>query len=270
MKKISVILQQILQITVFYSFSCQSCEFNEVKVTVECSEVKSVSFDINHKFLTCESTSSDLTVIEFKVEVANVKISNKSMEALSIKNAAKMNFLPTGIKNFFPKLKALEVENCGLIHIDRHDMKELGADLLFISIKKTEVFALGGGLFECNPKLESVIFAENPLSYIDPQLFTNFKKMKSLSHVKFKKCNCMFSNYHVNDIIDLTGRREIASYNWDVHKCNDISTQLRHMDQFNQRETFINKNIFINELKKLKTDVDKVDFKLSEVLQNLF
>lgn len=50
----------------------------------------------------------------------------ESSEAVSIKNSENLKCLPSRIHFYFPNIKAFEVENCSLVHIDRQDMRELG------------------------------------------------------------------------------------------------------------------------------------------------
>lgn len=151
-----------------------------------------------------------------------------------------LKFLPSGIKKCFPHLKAFEVEDCGLTHIDQYDMKELGSDLQFIRFKKTKLYAIEGVLFEFNQKLINVSFVDNQLSYIDPQLYENFKIMKSLQHVELKNCKCVKRSGQIVDII-LTGNG-IRSDNWNsqyAHECKDISSQLRYTHQIQRRKIFL-------------------------------
>lgn len=242
MKKFSIILLQVLQF--FFSAENQTSALNELKVTIECSQVKTISYDEIHKFQTCESVRPDLIVTDFRVEVTVVlNAKNKNyyttpIEAFSITNASNLKFLPSAIKTNFPSLRAFDVEDCGLIHIDRHDMRELGTDILFIRFKNTKLYALEGNLFENNQKLKKVIFEKSPLNYIDPQLFENLKRIKSLNLVEFIKCHCVKYKNVTSDFV-VTFKKPIDDSNWDAHSCSDHSTQLRYILQIQRRETFL-------------------------------
>lgn len=174
--------------------------------------------------LTC--MQYELSVISFNYKVKDVHFENgttiaaDTIEYLVFYKPNKVKFLPLGIKEKLPKLKALQVWYGGLEHLDQRDMKPFGSDLLYASFHMTELTALEADLFKFNPNLIQVFFYGNPLKYIVPQLFENFKQMRALNLINLLSCGC------VNKFFSKSSGNDIKTFEWNATSCNDASADL--------------------------------------------
>lgn len=84
----------------------------------------------------------------------------------------------------------------------------------------TELTALEADLFEYNPNLIEVYFYGNPLKYIEPQLFENFKQMRELNQINLLSCGC------VHNLFSKSSGNNIKTFDWNATSCDDAATNL--------------------------------------------
>lgn len=152
---------------------------DESERSVKCETIKKFMWSKVGLISTCKASSS-IEINTFETEIADIVDSkgyslrkSNNILGLWIKNA-KVSFIPGNVKTIFPQLKALSVENSGLLTLDKEDMRQFGGDIIQISFFDNSIRALKGDLFEFNNNLEYVDFSSNPIEFIDARIFDNF------------------------------------------------------------------------------------------------
>lgn len=112
---------------------------------------------------------------------------NKDVDAVSICNIS-LNHFPRLIGQFFPNLKILTVNSCGIKRITRFNFTGL-ANLEQLMMNGNKITTLPDGLFEDTPALEAVSFYGNKVKFIHSNIFN------SLSYLKY-------ANFKMNINID--------------------------------------------------------------------
>lgn len=263
---------------VFQIYFCTSFMFfgmiksqTKTKINITCSNFVVYSYNSYHdnslkKIVSCVISNS-LIVKYPNVQVAKVlnkdqTLSNTSAtEGVSVDGAGNMNFLPSGIKENFPKLKVLAVYDSKLIHLDSYDMKQFGSDLVYARFYKTSLTALDGGIFEFNPNLFFINFENNPLKYVDPLLFENFKHMTALIEVDINRSDC------INKVLVKNETENFENVDWNAEKCNDDNEKIKNLERINYRVRISVQNY--EEL--LKENRDKIikEIKENDVIFNV-
>lgn len=139
-----------------------------------------------------------------------------------------VKFLPTGIKKFFPKLIALNTHNCGLTHLERNDMRQFGNDITYAHFGRNLLTALEDDLFKFNPNLMSIYLSENPLKYINPELFYNLKQMARITRVDFENSKC----------ISEKTRSFPDNFTFDATNCSDQTARNENLRIIGERHEF--------------------------------
>jgi len=88
-----------------------------------------------------------------------------------------VHFFPQDLDNYFPNLKAIWIENCGLKEITQSDLKSF-PHLVNCYMPKNSLIMIDEGLFDFNPKLEFVGFGDNDIVHIHPNVFDNLSKLR--------------------------------------------------------------------------------------------
>lgn len=190
------------------------------------------SFLISSSVVTC-FVFENMTVNSFDVNIENVlfedktEVNSSKIEGLYIKGAKNMNFLPMGIKEKIPKLRVLAIYHSGLIHLDKYDMQQFGSDLEYARFSNTSLTALAEDVFMYNSNLIYINLENNPLKFIDPLLFENFKKMVNLEEIDINHSYCIAEYFVKVSPIE----RNITSFNWNAEKCDDFFKKARNLER---------------------------------------
>lgn len=169
------------------------------------------------------------TKIDKIVDSSGSEIDTTNIEMLKIRTGKKtVKFVPAGIKKKFPDLKVFTIENSGLTHLEREDMRQFGADLGFVSFSENSLTALPGNLLEFNPNVKYIYIRQNPLKYIDGALFQHFKSMEKLRTVNFEHCNCISKESD-----------SPKTFEWNSNqRCNDEEAKQENFNMIDQRKAF--------------------------------
>lgn len=265
-KKVCNILIHI--IAILCSATCQS---DRHEVDIVCTEVKLMELSHVGQLQTCISNSTRPSVTEFNTNVRNVLyvdgtiVATDLIEALYFAASQELNLLPNGIKESFPNLKALIVQNSVLKHIDQQDMEQFGSDLLMVQFYDSELTALKGNVFMHNPNLVYVDFEKSPLKFIDPELFENFKQMESLKEIDLSNCGCINKRY------EKSVGHEIEGFQWNA-ECNDVFALISNNERIHSREAIANEErlgAIINDNNDVRSELKKEVAKLRSALNDV-
>lgn len=203
----------------------RNVENTRVKVKIECREIYEHRWwYLEGKYVTCRDWPSSLIIDRKGVVLDEVVHSNgtkvehvSSIKALSIIKAD-MKFLPKGIKDKFPSLKAIDIASSGMTHLDVDNMKQFGSDLEYASFGQNEITVLRANLFQFNPKLIAISFNANPLKIIEPEFFVNLLKMYDLVSVTLWNSGC------IDDGFGMKHNHRIETFEWESKNCGNRIT----------------------------------------------
>lgn len=181
--------------------------------------------------LVCTDSSGSLNVYHPDMEIG--KVLNKygveleakdleSIEALNIKYSLDMKFMPKGFLEKFPNLKALKIDNCGLIYVDKNSFKQFGSEFEVFDIYENKLTVLYADLFEFNPNLKFISFMGNPLMHIEMTLIDSLREMHSLEYFLLWECLC------TNDSFQTHLGHNIHNFTWHLAKCNDTKAWIQN------------------------------------------
>lgn len=243
----------------YHIVASHSNVFNQSSIDLVCSTVKLKDFENIGELQTCH-VASTTAIITDNIQIRNIIITESksnvtadSIEAIYFEKSPELKFLPHGIKEKLPNLKALRVEKSNLSHVDQLVMKQFGSDLSYAGFIDTGLNILEGDLFIHNPNLIYVGFKKNRLEIIDPELFEHFEQMADLMTIDFIECNCINQTYSKNNSGD------IKSFNWNFEKCN-------HDGSSKSLSRSIVKN-FKSLLRKMQSDIkNEIEPKLKKII----
>lgn len=218
----------LLNLMVIVSTVISQSDVLEVDIT--CSITKYHRLDYIFETTTCYDVTSRLSAKNSNTKIRNVlnsygsimntQFSYTTISRLYIKGAKDLIYLPNGIKDAFPALKALDVHNSGLTYLNMQKMKQFGEDLKWILFENCKLTALEGDLFDHNPNLIYIDFEGNPLKYINSQLFENFKQMPFVKEIDFRQCGCVNKFYKKSTIYPFDNL-SLKTFNWDADACSE-------------------------------------------------
>lgn len=94
---------------------------------------------------------------------------SKDVDAISISSIELKRF-PRLIGRFFPNLKAMTINSCGLKGIEKSDLLGL-TSLTQLTLNGNEITELPNDLFHATPQLEAVSFYGNQIEFIGANIF---------------------------------------------------------------------------------------------------
>lgn len=271
-KPISAILLVIFFSCSVSSQDSQDCSMNKIRIS--CSFIKEFHHPYtNANRLTC--SSYDDMLINSNIpgsSVSSVVHKNGSdvtdleqIKVLQI-NSATVKFIPTGIKNKFINLEALQIYDSGLLSVDKENLRAFGSSLEFISFQKNKIISIDADLFEYNDNLKEINLRINPIRYIEPAFFTNLKNMKNIQKVHISSSigciNREFSKRFDNDF---------SLFKWNNKTCTDLTARIETQHLISEalcvEAKITNLNSQIENLKNNPSIVVKVE-NLVSVIKN--
>lgn len=106
---------------------------------------------------------------------------NENLEAISFREL-KIERFPRQLELFFPNLKALTINSCGLQSIQRSDLKGL-SQLKQLTLNGNEISSLPDDLFDDTPGIETISFYGNTIRFIG---MNTLKALRNLQYANFK------------------------------------------------------------------------------------
>lgn len=237
---------------------------DESERSIKCETIKKFMWSKVGSISTCKASSS-LEINSFETEIAYIVDSkgyslgkSSKIQGLWIKNA-KVNFIPGNIKNFCPLLRALSVENSGLLTLDKEDMRQFGSDLIQISFFDNSIRALKGDLFEFNNNLKYVDFSSNPIEFIDAHIFDNFGvdiEMKLFNTI------CISDKFQIVSSEDLGDQK--LQWISKMRKCNkedilieDLLIRMRATDRFKSMATRLEERMSSSHAEQMNAELER-------------
>lgn len=113
---------------------------------------------------------------------------NDDVKAISFFDI-KIDRFPRGIEAFFPNLKALTINSCGLKHIRKADLKGM-TKLKQLTLNGNDISVLPEDLFDESPQINTISFYGNKIKFIGPDIFDSIPNLK-------------YANFKMNANIDV-------------------------------------------------------------------
>lgn len=190
------------------------------ELRVICHRIYDVQWPAMLELSSCQSGASlNVPRPNMKVEIAvhpNGRLIEKVDKIGALKVfAAALIFIPQGIKQVLPGLRAIDFDSSSLSYVDADDMQQFGADLTFASFYNNRITSIDANLFMHNPNIRHISFHSNPIKYIDPKFFSFMQGFKSVKNVLFENCNCL--NQHVS----ARQGQKMETFEWRDENCRD-------------------------------------------------
>jgi hypothetical protein len=122
---------------------------------------------------------------DFRTKIEGIEGDHLSMksqynvEAIHFPKIKELHFFPKDLHVFFPNLKGIYVQACGLKEIKQSDLKHFPA-LEDLHIYGNPIKVIRKNLFQYNPHLRIIWLNDNEIVHIDPFSFSELKKLDTL------------------------------------------------------------------------------------------
>lgn len=209
----------------------QSCSvLNAAEIDIVCKSIGAPGYQIVNPISCCYGDSS-ITVTFSDSTVRSILNQNKlEMENLAeIKGLyivrATVKFIPTGIKNKIKNLKLLGISSCGLLSINKENLKEFGSTLELLDLYGNKITSIESDLLEYNPNLIAFYLnGNNPIKHIDPEFFINLKKLKNILLIEIANSGCTTNSFRA-------ATSKLAAFQWNREICVDetAKTETRNL-----------------------------------------
>lgn len=190
----------------------KSSEIEKVKITCETTKATNPDGILEGDNLIVCYTGNDTKVLTSNAVVEN-ELKDDSIEAIWFGSSSQIHYIPKGLKENYPKLKALSFYEQPLKTLSENDLEQFGSYLEGIGVIKGKITYLTRNLFRHNQNLKIINFYANPLKFIEPEFFENISKMKQLEFIDLGSCSC---------INEMKNEPNIQNATW-THNCNDRS-----------------------------------------------
>jgi Leucine rich repeat len=224
-------------------FVCISIESAELKCEYKFEDWNTVGslydcFAINHENLVTDNSNRHVNSISGSHLASK---SDNDIKGLWIKSS-NVAYFPLGVDNFFPNLEAISISNSNLRRITKEDLKPY-PNLRYFSIWSNKLQTVEKDLFQFNSKLEVIIFIDNQISHIDPNVFNNF--VGKLRHLYLSGNICQFG-----DVAD------------DKQKVNEMIAQIQNGNCKNEGIQLVNESKFLEKIDELQKIIEGLTLKI--------
>lgn len=128
--------------------------------------------------------------LEPSIKILDTRQGDHTVHGLLLIHQRKLKSFPRGIENYFPSLKGIDLEGCGLTEILSEDLQPF-RELLQISFDDNKLTELPHNLFQYNKKLQRVDLEGNQIMHVGPDLF---RHLPDLTVVFMKHNTCTSEN----------------------------------------------------------------------------
>jgi len=127
---------------------------------------------------TVNITSPDAATIDSISGTHLAGYNNDNVEAITI-GKGQIHYFPRGFNKFFKNLRGIEISSTGLKEIHQRDLKDF-PKLVALYLYNSNSEILEENLLQFNPNLEWISLHSNKITHIDPKVFVNLIKLKTL------------------------------------------------------------------------------------------
>lgn len=211
MAKMKLTTTIICTIFLLFCFAFSTVKSREIrKVKIICEKTEIANWTVVEDLLIC-LTNNDTKVLKPN-SVADNGIKNESIEGIEFRPESKVRYMPKGLKDNYPNLKAIYFHNQPLKTLTEDDMEQFGSDLEYFVVYYGEITFLEKHLFRHNPNLKYIRFLGNPLKFIEPGFFEHISSMEKLERIDLRSS--------LSCINDQKAKPDIQHATWN-NSCND-------------------------------------------------
>lgn len=226
---LSILLSTLVIAILSSSVEPESCVVQK-GVEIECSTITYWEYLYLGSILSCTGNTaivSDIpgSFVSSVVYKDKFAVPTSLIHAIFFDNAPSLKFLPSGIKNNFPNMRALTISHCNLQIVTQQDFEPFGSSLENIMLTGNQLTSIEKDLFDHNTNLKFIRLDSNPIRYISPEFFNHLKNLANLQYVDFLKLKTDLCMDQYREDILAVAKESFPKYNWDVKKCNNIDVQ---------------------------------------------
>lgn len=136
----------------------------------------------------CGTTVSSLEIPEILESVRGNHLEGKgnyNVAALNVNHQTIFKF-PKNIENFFPHLKAINIQNSKLSGISADDLKPF-PNLIVASFSQNNLISLPGDLFKFTLNIKNIVFDRNSIEHVGHDLLKDLTDLQ-LAHFQNNPC----------------------------------------------------------------------------------
>lgn len=198
----------------------QSCD--EEKIEIVCKEISFASYKSIGNVSTCNceeslivstSDASMSSVLHKSVIATVTKIEGLYIDGASVK------FIPHGIHFFFPILRVLWIRSCGLLSVNKENLKPFGDFLEYLRLEENEITSIDADLFEYNTNLKFIDLSYNPLRFIAVEFIENLMKMKNTARVLLHFAICVNQEFYTSTL------EKPSTFIREKQNCNNLTAK---------------------------------------------
>lgn len=181
-------------------------------------------------------------------------ILNRDVETVQFESSS-IKYFPEGLKEMFPNLKTVVMQEVGLSQIRKYDLKDLGEELIHLDLYKNKFEWLERDLFKFNPNLKYMRMQYTNLKYIDSGFFDEVAKLTSLETFDLSECGCISKIYDQSNLYSYQSfETHLTSDAWDTNSCLKYGKEKISPPDFSKKKTDMNFVSAINLVRSLSTD----------------
>jgi len=123
-------------------------------------------------------TSLDATQVDSISGSHQAGYNNDNVEAIQV-TQGQIHYFPRGLNKLFKNLKGISFHKTGLKEVHQSDLKDF-PKMMNLYLYSSDLEVIEENLFEFNPNLEYIYLIRNKITHIDPTVFNNLTKLKTL------------------------------------------------------------------------------------------
>jgi len=117
--------------------------------------------------------------------------SNKDVKIVRLMRTKNCSRIPKGLKQIFPNMEILIINDCKISEIDREDLKGL-ENLKELIVEHSPIYYLNSDVFKDLKELEVVMFHNTKLATIEANIFDNLKSLKAIYFIQNPSINAIY------------------------------------------------------------------------------
>lgn len=146
-----------------------------------------------------------------------------------------VHFIPDGIQEKLPNLKALTIRRGYLTVVRKENLKQFGDRLEFLWLTENRIFMLDGSWLNYNPNVKMVSLTANP-----DMLFSDLKFFEKIKSFKYLRYLSLYTGGCIHQVFDAAFHGRIANFKWNSSKCQ-VKNKLQKQSQSEESATTLYK-----------------------------
>lgn len=178
-------------------------------VTFNCLYTEAVWLGIGFHYQ-CQTMLLSVESTQYLTNVTGTHLQNKTNDdvaAIHVGHCSDLSYIPKGMLNFFPNLRAIYFQGCGIATLNGTELYEYPKLILF-ALEMSPLDHVPGKFFAENPDMFFVSFNDNQIKTVGPDLLDNMNKLTDLF---FDNNTCI--NANASTIQEMTVLKETLIQN---------------------------------------------------------